>query len=53
MNEFDIIFKGQYGTFTVNQAKKWPTKEYIEEGMENLEAVGVGKVTEIIIKPLK
>ena len=53
MNEFDIIFKGQYGSFKVNQAKKWPTKKDIEEEMENLEAIGVGKVTEIIIKPLK
>lgn len=53
MNEFDIVFKGQHGTFTVNQAKKWPTKEDLEEELTNLEEIGIGKVTEIIIKPLK
>ena len=53
MNEFDIIFKGKHGTFTLNQAKKWPTKEVLEEELNNLKEIGVGKVTEIIIKLLK
>lgn len=37
----------------MNQAKKWPTKEDLEEELTNLEEIGIGKVTEIIIKPLK
>lgn len=50
MNEFDIIFKGQHGSFTLNKAKKWPTKEELENALPDLQEAGIGEVQEITIK---
>ncbi len=53
MNKFDIIYKCEFGKYTLNEAKKLPDKEGLEEVMDDLAGLGLGKTLEIIIKPLE
>ena len=53
MNKFDIIFKCEFGEYKLNEAKKFPDKESLEETMNTLAEFGLGKTLEIIIKPLE
>ena len=53
MNKFDLIFKCEFGEYKLEQAKKLPDKESLEETMSTLAEFGLGKTLEIIIKPLE
>ncbi len=52
MNEFNLVFKCEFGEYKLERCKKLPNKEELEEAMENLMGVGLGKTKQIIIEPV-
>lgn len=53
MKQFDLVFVGEHGKYTLEECHKLPTKEEIEMAMEACEAMGTGEITEIVIKNIK
>lgn len=46
---FNITFLCEHGSWRIEEATKFPTKEMIEETIENLEGLGLGKTKRIVI----
>jgi len=53
MKQFDLVFVGEHGKYTLEECHTFPTKEELEGVMEACEEVGTGEITEIVIKNIK
>ena len=50
IEKFNLSFFCDKGRWEVEEATKFPTIEMIEETIENLEGLGLGKTKKIVIK---
>lgn len=49
MKRFDIVFKGEFGEFKMEDASNFTTEQMTDEAFEALEGVGLGKIKEITL----
>ena len=49
LKKFDIKFLCEHGTWTAEEATKFPTEESVKETIEALEGLGLGNVKKIVI----
>ena len=53
MKSFDITFYCEKGDWKLKECKILPSKQDIEDTIENLETLGLGKIDKIIIDNIK